>query len=53
MTFLTVAENLKFNVAMNNKDLKEDLEKSYQGAVIPAFEDCVYSDQNNEGLRWV
>ena len=55
--YLSVQDNLLgLNVALTTKKdkLREELEKSYEKAVIPAFDAYPFTNENNfAGLRWV
>ena len=55
--YLSVQDNLLgLNVALTTKKdkLREELEKSYEKAVIPAFDAYCFTNENNfAGLRWV
>ena len=60
LSFLTVPENICLNNAMTchkdeeGDDLRDQLIKSYRGAVIPAFGTYRFTDKDNfKGVYWV
>ena len=60
ITFLSVVDIMSLNNALtchkreNDEDPRDQLIESYKGAVIPAFDQCRFTDKGNfKGLRWV
>ena len=60
ITFLSVLDIMSLNNALtchkreNDEDPRDQLIESYKGAVIPAFDQCRFTDKDNfKGLRWV
>ena len=60
ITFLSVQDIMSLNNALtchkrgDDEDPRDQLIESYKGAVIPAFDQCRFTDKDNfKGLRWV
>ena len=54
ISFLLVRDVLCLDSAMSDKRLRQDLHKSYKGAVLPAFDRLRYTSRDDfKGLRWV
>ena len=60
ITFLSVLDIMSLNNALtchkrgDDEDPRDQLIESYKGAVIPAFDQCRFTDKDNfKGLRWV